>query len=87
MLGLLREQARKDIPKYIPLPRSAPGDKLERSRKPKAIFKIGDRVHHLNYGDGVVIATSERHVTIKLDNGDAIEVRGLSGLLRKHTEA
>ncbi|HEX8921265.1 MAG TPA: toll/interleukin-1 receptor domain-containing protein [Pyrinomonadaceae bacterium] len=89
ILGLVREQARKDIPEYIPLPRSGAStfiikddSKFVPSRQ--AEFKVGDRVNHARYGDGKVIAIKYGEVSVKLDSGSTIKARVGRGVLKKY---
>ena len=89
ILGLLREQARKDVPEYIPLPRSEPKtyvskEKSRFARPDIATFRVGDRVHHARYGDGEVIDIKDGVVSVMLDSGSVIRARVIRGVLKKY---
>jgi hypothetical protein len=91
ILGLIREQARKDIPVYIPFPRSESNilvgkDDSKFVPAEKTKFKVGDRVNHARYGDGKVIANEHGEVSVQLDSGSIIKAKVERGVLKKYKQ-
>jgi hypothetical protein len=89
ILGLLREQARMDVPEYIPLPRSEPKTYVTKEKSQcvpadKANLKVGDSVFHTRYGEGEVIDIKEGIVSVMLESGSVIRARLWRGVLKKY---